>query len=238
MLDLVAVLWDIDDVLVDTKQFQRKTQRAAYDCLGLDTLDYNKFEECWDHLLWYFDQEDYLGILRAIANELDLDLSQDVMVFASKKADQVWDHTLPKLQGVDECLQYLIDCDIKLGIVSNGNLEEQHSKLVNSGLLRYFNQETIIISPSKSVDAKPNPNSILKCCAAMKILPGRNVIYVGDRRTDIIAANLAKLSSVLLLRDAPENKEPHISLLKMERPNLTVNSINEFYRWIKERNHV
>src|SRR5258708_6015821 len=165
-----AAIWDLDDILVDTKSFQRTAQQKA---LRTVTVPNDQIAHCvsiWDRLLWFFDQEDYIGILRAIVSELDLNVSDGLIEYAAKAADDVWNESIPVVQGVEHCLEYLLNYNILLGVVSNGRETEQHKKLIDANLHRFFGQDAVIISKD-SRDRKPNPSMLLEFCLLHSLDP-------------------------------------------------------------------
>lgn len=225
-----AALWDIDDILVDTKAFQRKTQISVLNTLGV-TKELERFIELWDHLLWYFHQDDYLGIVKAIIKETSLIVDDTTISRAVEIGDSVWEQPIPILDFIEDMLRYLKNKSIILGIISNGDLDEQLTKVARAKLGDYFLPENIFIGPSRKPGSKPNPDLILQFCHNTGCVTS-NVFYVGDRTIDVIAANLAGVTSILVERQAPESKEPSEFLTRLEKPDHRFETHRDLYAWI------
>lgn len=230
--NIQAVIWDIDDVLVDTKSHHRKSQMLVLGKLGISGELLDIAIETWDHLFWYFCQDDYEGILRALIKELEIDLnfSDEQLRGIGQQADLVWQDSLPRKLYTKECLDFFKRHNFKQGVASNGRKYFQFRKLKDAELLQYFSENHIKIAPSGTHSAKPNPQTLDQCCQSMGISP-ENTIYIGDRITDIIAANLANCHSILVKANAPEKKEPPKLKLKLETPNIIFDNILALYEW-------
>jgi FMN phosphatase YigB (HAD superfamily) len=230
-----AVIWDIDDVLIDTKSFQRKAQKIALEILGVSDTHITHYISLWDRLFWYFDQNDYLGIINTIFKENPSQIRfPEKIMEAVIEAANVWEGTIPLNDGVLGCLELLKEKRMLQGVVSNGRVEYQLLKLTQNGLIgEFFNREVVYVEPSRSAKAKPRPDMILECCGLFQVQPS-NALYIGDRTTDIIAANLAGAVSVLINRHAPEKIEPqNPGILQIETPDHTFASIAKLHQWFQ-----
>ncbi|MFD0360536.1 HAD family hydrolase [Nocardia sp. GCM10030253] len=86
---------------------------------------------------------------------------------------------------------------LRLGVITNGDSEQQRRKLTKVGLGGLLANVTI---SSEIGIAKPHPAIFLAACDALRLPPSR-VVYLGDRlRTDAEAAIAAGLQGVWLDR--------------------------------------
>lgn len=110
------------------------------------------------------------------------------------------------------CLDRL--SSLPLGIISNGNSEQQRNKLKRTAIHDRFG--VVVISEDIGI-GKPAPDIFLAACACAKIHPSQ-AVYVGDRLdNDAIAARAAGLRGIWLNRlgapkTRPENVETIYSL--------------------------
>ncbi|MEU7822469.1 HAD family hydrolase [Catellatospora sp. NPDC049133] len=223
---LQAVIWDIDDVLVDTSRTYHESRVAALHVIGLSPERVQEALAVWNRLFWYFDQDDLRGIVLALAHELELDREHVAMNFdrVQEQYDAVWSIGIPPIGGMAGIVSGLHACGVPQAVVSGGDPDYQTEKLKSAGLDIYFNRDAIVVAPSNSVLAKPNPAGILKACAVLKV-DARRTLYIGDRISDVIAARLAGSIPVYFDRipSAPEvRRAPEAGSLLLENPQYRV----------------
>jgi putative hydrolase of the HAD superfamily len=226
-----AVIWDIDDALVDSRECHMRAQRAALAALRVPEELLTRAMAIWERLFWFFEQGDHEGILRALAHELNLGvIDQEQLRRAAAIAEAAWETEMRPQRGVQDCLQRLTDGGLKLGVVSTGDPGVQHAKLERVRLNGYFADEAILLEARGSPRAKPNPYLIRQCCLILGVEPARSA-YVGDRTSDVIAANLAGVEAVLIPSGPFEYKQPtDVGALIIERPSVTLQSAVELVR--------
>lgn len=84
-----------------------------------------------------------------------------------------------------------------LGVLTNGQEEQQRAKLAAVHLLKEFD---CVVASSTLTAAKPAPEAFIEACRRLGRLPSE-VIYVGDNlRTDALAATAAGLRGIWLNR--------------------------------------
>ncbi|MEJ3744407.1 HAD-IA family hydrolase [Actinomycetes bacterium KLBMP 9797] len=232
---LAAVIWDIDDTLVNTRSCHIRCQRLALRDLGVAAWHIDAALRVWNELYWYFDRSDHVGILLALAGELGLDnADEDLIRVVASRMSYPWDACLMPKPGVVGCLDHLANAGVPLGIVSNGRPELQRLKLEKTRLDRYFPPTAVAVATPGGETAKPRPHAILACCATLGV-PPRSCLYVGDRRSDVVAANIAGVRPVLIPSGMFEFKEPTTVTLGLERPFRTFATARDFHRWIAHR---
>lgn len=188
------ILFDIDNTLLDTKQF---ASRAFEMVRILYELPQEKFDA--DKQAYYsslelstdFTPETFVDFL-AETNRGEASLAdpkkmvEAVSYFYEDEALQqaVFDDVIPNLQRLRN--------GYTLGIFSQGDKKYQLKKIENTGLIRFFEQKYIFIEKRKTtpeiVSLLPNP-----------------IVVVDDRREVLEqVANIEGLSAVHLVRNEPE----------------------------------
>jgi putative hydrolase of the HAD superfamily len=88
--------------------------------------------------------------------------------------------------NLHETLQYLKNCGMKLGIITNGYGDFQRNNIKALGIEDYF--DTILISEIEGIK-KPNPEIFNRALGNMGLLPGE-AVFVGDHPENDIAASM------------------------------------------------
>lgn len=200
-------LFDLDETLFAHRSAVRAgiADVLARDFPGVDAAAH---QDRWDdleehHYARYLTGElDYLGQRRARArgflSPLGLDLPDDRAAEAwfedylagYRAAWALFDDTLP-------CLDTLKAAGVRLGIITNGELDFQLAKLDATGLTARF--EHIVASGELGI-TKPDPRIFAHACALFGV-PAAEALYVGDRLgTDALGAAASGLSGVWLDR--------------------------------------
>jgi phosphoglycolate phosphatase-like HAD superfamily hydrolase len=232
---VAAVLWDIDDCLVDSRDCQTRGQQGALRSIGVDEADIADAMNLWNRMLWYFRQEDRTGLLLAVARELGIEQPDHRSLERACEAfNSSWESIRPK-PGIVDCLTALAAAGCKLGAVSNGRYGHQHAKLRKAELNSYLPHRAVLVVPTTNLPSKPNPSSLIECCRRLLVSP-RRTVYVGDRTSDVVAANLADMISVRLSSQAPEVHEPADGVkLRLETPEVRLANVRELLPWLTRR---
>lgn len=219
------ILWDIDDVLVDTTQRIRMGQRAALDQLGLsnDSLAMS----VWEHAYWYYGQADADKIITFVLAELHESRSETDI---KAGAELYWHHAnngpFEIHDGIIATLEWARQAGIRQGVVSNGGRAFQMQKLADTGLIDYFDPSLIEIR-DKNEQPKPSPDGISACIQRAGIETSE-VVYIGNRLADVIATNRADAIAILVASGNFDFKEP-ASSLELERASVIVQNTRELH---------
>ncbi len=199
------IFFDIDATLLDHESAEKKGAIDFYKKYA-DELECseNEFVDMWFELSKkYFE--------KFLSNELTF---QEQRRFRIKdifgyhlndlQADNIFNNYLilykrnwSVFEDVVPCLVALKQQGIRLGVISNGNYQQQFEKLESVGIDHYFEH---IFTSSEIGVAKPNPSIFQKACMQAKAQL-RKSIYVGDRlETDAIGSNKAGMVGVWLNR--------------------------------------
>jgi len=208
-----AVLFDIDDTLVDTsKAFEEAISGVRREYFP------NLPESVEPEMLavWYADSQGQLA--KYIAGEIDI-LTQRVnranelnQKFGGEPVtrenyprweEAFWGTFYRSMQAHDDVtpvLEKLQQMGIKLGVVTNAATEIQIKKLANAGIDAQETFAPAFVGVDTLGFGKPDPRVFLEACRALNVAP-ENTMYVGDEPdSDALAAEAAGLKGVWLTR--------------------------------------
>lgn len=176
-----AVLWDLDDTLLNTLPARMLSLAHAYEVTiggSIDAL-----------ALWRSHRG---GTLEALGQRL---LGVDYMRFVRAYREHYYASArqIPPFEGVPEVLAAFHHEGLPMAVVTSkiswGAVEE----LQNSGLLQYF---AAVIGADDTEQNKPDPEPVFAALDRLMLEPGPRVILVGDSPADIFAASNAGCTSV------------------------------------------
>ena len=141
---------------------------------------------------------------RAIASDgtkaflnLRFDISQNNLeVITQEFLDYYRKNLLQKtvlFDGIYSLIDLLIKEKIKWGVATNKPREFTVKILSHYGLL---NKIDILLCGDDGYITKPAPDMLLKACQTLALDPA-DIAYIGDAKRDIVAANSAKMISIL-----------------------------------------
>jgi phosphoglycolate phosphatase len=209
-----AILFDWDGTLVDS--------------LPLLFKSHNHVRKTYGFPLW--TMEEYKGQMYRSS----LDLYPELY---GEKADDALDclysffsdnhiENLTVIPGAFECLAFLKEQEIPMGLVSNKKDEYLKKETKHLGWDIYFEH---IVGAGGSVQDKPHAAPLLESLEKINLKPDNEKIwYVGDTRTDIETAKNANCLSVLLTHG--ENKK---ELINEHEPDLVFDSFDDLIEPIK-----
>lgn len=179
-----AVLWDMDDTVLDTLQARMKALAHAYDrCIGGST----------DPIaLWRSHRG---GTLEALGQRL---LGGDGPRFVKAYRDYYFGLTRRAMPfpGIERALAECHAAGLSLAIVTSKVSYGAIDELADTGLLRYF---AAIVGVDDTEQHKPDPEPIFAAMERICIDDPADVMFVGDSPADIFAARNAGCSSVAAL---------------------------------------
>lgn len=229
-LRVSGVIWDIDGVLVDNRSMYHHSRKTALVLLGLTSNQVEPALAIWDRLLWFFDEDEIPGILRAIMSEMRLSSPEEDEVIrgAVEAYHSIWTNEITPVDGMVNLVHTLRRAEVRQAVVSNGDPDYQAFKLSSLGILDVFD-DAVIVKRNDSEGGKPNPDGILIACSKLGVLPDA-AVYIGDRPSDMIAANLAGVKSIKFNRTplSPEVKLPSLeSALRIEKAAFIVETADQ-----------
>jgi HAD superfamily hydrolase (TIGR01549 family) len=179
-----AVLWDLDDTILNTLPARMISLKHAYEvCVGgwVDPLE-----------LW----KSHRGhSLEALGQRL---LGEDYRRFAEtyrthyyRQADRA-----PAFPGVEAVLQACRESELKLGIVTSKISWGATDELEQAGLLHYFGA---VVGSDDTDTQKPDPAPVFEAMNRLIIDDVAEVVFIGDSPADMFAARNAGCTAIAAL---------------------------------------
>lgn len=182
------LFFDLDHTLWDFESNARATLSTLYEEMDLKTIGVHDFElfyknylvhneRLWEKYRKGFIKQDELRVKRMWLSLLDFKIANDEL--ANKLNNQFLD-LLPTrtllFPHTKEILQYLLDKNYQLHLITNGFEAVQHNKLKYSGLDIYFRE---VITSEGSNSLKPNKEIFEYAFRKTSATP-ENSIMLGD----------------------------------------------------------
>lgn len=226
----MPIFFDIDNTLLDDRHAVKQACSAIHKKFG-DKIEIHidNFLKIWNEAI-----EEYIELylegkitfqeqrMKRVAKVFELDESQ----MSHEVADKIFQVYLQEYENnwrlfpdVKLCLEELKN--ETLGIISNGDFDQQSQKLKNLDIWKYF--KTVVIS-SKVGRSKPDSRIFEFACDSISSKP-ENCIYVGDKlEEDARACEKIGMIGIWLNREGKENKVGNIKALHSlkDLPNLHI----------------
>lgn len=217
--DGMVIFFDLDGTLLDHKNSEHLSVIKFYnynkECF---TFKENEFYELWCETSdKYFNR--YLnGELTFVQQRVErikelfqlsgINLSD---AQAKRKFNEYlldYENSWKPFKDVIPCLESLHN--YRLGIISNGDLEQQLLKLEKMGIKDYFE---IVITAGDVGIAKPNAPIFRIACERAKVYP-QNCYYIGDDlNTDIISCNKINMKGIWINRNGEDVKISDVTVI-------------------------
>ena len=200
------IFFDIDDTLLDYKTSQDFAALEFAKKYPDHIADPNEFPQVWDALA-----ERHIG--RYLKGELSFQEQRRERIreslglaLSSQEADSIFseyykihEESWRLFPEVESVLLKLVD--LSLGVITNGDKENQTHKLKKLGIFEYFDE---VITPDCAGAAKP-ASAIFKLAAIRAKKPTEQCWYVGDNyNADYLGAKQAGFKSVWLNRNGAD----------------------------------
>lgn len=134
---------------------------------------------------------------RAVARELDREISPDEADAIQKRHEELFQEILPERRpfpGANELLRLLREQNVPHGIATSGRRPEINASLEALGV----GPETVVVERGDVLRAKPAPDLFLNCQQRLGV-PVEDCFVVGDAVWDLLAARRARMLSIGLL---------------------------------------
>jgi putative hydrolase of the HAD superfamily len=198
-----GVFFDLDDTLHDHLYPFSKAIKATFPLIAeqvhIESL-YKKFRECSD-LLWRDYTVNELTLEELRIQRIVLALREFDIYIENEEAYDFQSHyqscltNLQLFSEVPELLQTFKSMGLQIGIITNGPIKHQYSKITSLGLIKYIPRNLIFISDEVGV-AKPNPEIFHHVAQKINIRPSE-LIYIGDSWiNDVVAPAKAGWHSI------------------------------------------
>jgi len=181
-----AILFDLDGTLIDSAPQlvgALNKLRQQYDLAPIPFLKGRPFAS-----------HGAAGLLKT-----GFDMDKDDPLFNARIEEflsiykEIFNQNIQCMEGIEDLIQNLIDKKITWGIVTNKARKFAEPIVSSHPLLKYAH---CLISGDDVNRAKPSPEGLMKAASMLSIQPSE-VIYLGDDRRDVIAANDAGMISMI-----------------------------------------
>lgn len=210
-----VILWDLDGTLLDTEPAILETYRRLF-------VKYDK-EENWT-------KEKQLEVLGPALKDMFEKYfpGKDVQELISEYRKinyEIHPEYVKPMENCEQVLKTLHAEGYKMGIVSTKMRDSVKYGLSLFGLENYFD---VIVGEGDVEKGKPAPDGIIDACKKLNV--GHDeLIYIGDSKTDIMAAKNAGAYSVGYIFN-----EERKDILLESKPNVVINDLTEVLDLVKK----
>lgn len=216
-MNLEAVVFDFDGLIIDSEWVIYETARAAFTVHGHDLTI-----EAWATIVGLGDDDDLAwSLLLAAMGIEDLDRT----AFSATYADQDRSNrdSLPLLPGVEVLVDSLTAASVPIGVASSSSVEWLERHLDRLGLIHRFG--TLVGADLVGGVGKPAPDVYLRACADLGADPTHSVA-LEDSAHGVTAAKAAGLAAVAVpSRITRYNDFAHADLVADSVAHLTVTDL-------------
>ena len=210
-------LFDLDDTLIQTRASYYAAQEYAVDQL-FEKLMLPGASEAYLEIKWFSKQIGSIDpptYMAAFLKNRGLDLEDNLTYLIQCYRESYWGE-MKLYPGARSYLQQLKGQGKKLGIVSNGTTSTQQKKIKTTELDQFFGDDTWFISGDfDRLHKKPHPFMLEKALSHFQVHRDAT-IYYGNTQDDVLAANLAGITSLWFGPDRPNPQAPSLAQPKFQ----------------------
>jgi len=241
-LRVSLVLWDIDDTLIATTRAATAARDAAVRAMCAAGLpaSFDEANAKVDLIGSYWPLKFHYNLCLALVSECRVrgKLREELIDIGSQAYKERFSNSVKPFPDAKPTLTALRREGYKLGIISTGEKNFQLYKLRKTGLLdyfyreKYFGEELVFISSDFGDGAdKPSPLMYREAIRRSGARP-REIMFVGDRLSDVVGANLVGIRSVLIVRDKASGKD-YSARLGLEKPDHLIGKASDVMKMLK-----
>ena len=208
------IFFDLDITLIDVKKAQYAAIEDLYNIYKFDrVIDVTSFIKKWDeltdyHYAFYTRKEISYEEQR---NRRIIDLFECYNMKLDKTPKEIYDIYLKSFEDnwslfddVYNVIEKLYNTGYKLGVISNGDFNQQIDKLKRTGIYKFFE----IVTTSSEYDySKPNPK-LYETIIQRFNFDKNEMIMIGDQvEKDVLPCLSIGIDAIWLNRKEKENKE-------------------------------
>lgn len=208
------IYFDLDETIIDIKKAQNLACEYLYNYYGFyKKVDVETFIIKWDELTDYhysfYTKKEISYNEQRRRRVIDLFATYDTEL--DKSPNEIYDIYLKAFEeswclfdDVEDTIKKLHDLGYKLGVISNGDLNQQTDKLRRTGIIEYFD---IIITSSEYPFSKPD-SKIYEVALAKAGVEKNEMIMIGDQiKKDVLPCLKIGVESIWLNRNNEENSD-------------------------------
>lgn len=174
-----AVLFDLDNTLINFLYFKKETAKAAAKAMIGHGLPADEIE-VYGKIFSIYDEKgiEYQKTFSEVVKQYDLDVNlaekiqqAGILAYLQKKSEVLRPYPMVK-----PTLKRLREKKLKLGIVSDAPRNKAWQRLILTGLEDEFN---LVVTHSDTKEMKPHPSPFLLALKQLNLMP-ESVLFVGD----------------------------------------------------------
>lgn len=213
----LAVLWDMDGVLVDTSPFHFSAWKQVMSQYGIE-LNQNSFKAI-------FGLKNEVIIQEFFNKEKnDAALAQEIENRKETIFRKLIHNKITLLPGVHQWLKVFQSRHILQAVASSAPRENIDFLLKEAGILNYF---SAVVS-ADSLPSKPDPSIFLKAASMLNTTP-QNCVVIEDAVYGIEAAHKAGMKCIAVGNSLPLHELRHADLVVPRLLDLTENAFNNLF---------
>ena len=214
-----AVLFDLDGTLLDTALDLATAMNLTLDAFKREPVNYESFRASV-----FGGANHMVSSAFNIAGDHD-EFEHIKKTFLTHYATQVATQNI-LFDGVPELLQHLNQVNLPWGIVTNKSMRYAIPVLEKSGLK---DQAQCLVAGDTLEHSKPHPAPLLHACDLLQQQP-HETLYIGDYKTDVIAARAANMPNLIVTYGYyPTHESPHDW-----QADILFDTAHEILTWLKK----
>lgn len=211
-------LFDLDDTLLQTRASYYAAQEYAVDELW-DQLVLPQREKAYKEIHWFsrrIGSVDPPAYMSAFLRSWGIYSEANLHLLIECYRESYWGD-MKLYEGAWAYLEGLKKEGKLLGLVSNGTSSTQHKKVTHTGLDHFFPAPARFISGDfEPRHKKPSPYMLERALEYFGVKP-EEAIYYGNTQDDVLAANLAEVTSLWFGPEQPSSDAPQAALADLRR---------------------
>lgn len=191
-MDLQAVIFDCDGVLVDTEPLHYKAFQEALVPLGLG----HDFQSYLDRFVGFDDRDAFIYAFREAGRELAPVTLERLMEAKAVALGDLIRQGVPSFPGVVELVKELMDRGVPMAVASGALRHEIDAFIASLGLNGAFH---VIVAADEVKKSKPDPETYLLAMERLRKIRGskpldpNNCVAIEDTHAGILSAKSAGL---------------------------------------------
>jgi len=201
-LDLHAVIFDCDGVLVDTEPLHYRAFQEVLVPLGLG----HDFQSYLDRFVGFDDRDAFIYAFKQAGRELAPLTLERLMEAKSAALGDLIRQGVPSFPGVVELVNELMDRGVPMAVASGALRHEVEAFLASLGLNGAFR---VIVAADQVKKSKPDPETYLLAIERLrqlqesKPLDPKNCVAIEDTQAGILSAKSAGLAVIAVTNSFP-----------------------------------
>lgn len=214
LLDLEAVIFDLDGTLIDSIESYYRIVEIALERLKLPKVPRAKIFKAAQN-----DSFQWEEILKAAPGKTLEETKAEARKIIEAVFPELFLKNIRPFSHTGSVLRLLSACNIRIGIVTSTpekNIKEKMKILDQAGVADLVE---VVISAGDAARKKPHPDPLILCCEKMG-LQGSVCAYVGDTSIDMVAGNAAGMKTIGVLTGFDNHED-----LLQKKPDCIIDSI-------------